>query len=100
MINCPKCDLELEVQEADPDTGVFSAGAYCDACDLSVDAEYEYQEGDVIISGTTLPRTEPLGTPLSELRGQPGPPNDLGHPDHVKGHITAVGNFNANLAEM
>ena len=26
----------------------------------------------------------PLGTPLPELSAQPGPKNDIGHPDHAR----------------
>ena len=83
MIRCPKFDEELEVQEADPDVGIMSAGAYCDSCDLVVDSEYEYHDDDVMVSGPAL-RSQPLGTPLSELSGQPGPSNDIGHPDHAR----------------
>lgn len=52
MTRCPKCDAELEVQEADPDVGITSAGAYCDACDLVVDVEHEYYDDDVQLFGT------------------------------------------------
>lgn len=52
MTRCPKCDAELEVQEADPDVGIMSAGAYCDVCDLAVEVEHEYHDDDVMIFGT------------------------------------------------
>lgn len=72
-MNCPKCDAELEVQEADPDVGIFSAGAYCDACDLVVDAEHEYHDDDVpLMTAKELRGDKPLGTPISELSGRPG----------------------------
>jgi hypothetical protein len=70
MIRCPKCDAELEVQEAEPDVGIMSAGAYCDACDLVVDVEHEYHDDDVGIAPG--PRDRPLGTPISQLSGRPG----------------------------
>ncbi len=60
------------MQEADPDVGIMSAGAYCDACDLVVDAEYEPHETDVMIE--PMPRDRPLGTPISKLSGRPGHP--------------------------
>jgi len=36
---CPKCkaDISDSWQDADPDTGIISAGWFCDACDLPVD---------------------------------------------------------------
>lgn len=32
-MNCPKCDAEMEHQEAEPDVGILSGGYYCHACD-------------------------------------------------------------------
>ena len=70
-MKCPKCDAELEVQEADPDVGIMSAGAYCNACDLCVDVEHEYHDDDVMIE--PIPREgKRLGTPISQLSGRPG----------------------------
>jgi hypothetical protein len=36
-IHCPKCDAELEVEEAEPDVGIMTSGAYCDVCALIVE---------------------------------------------------------------
>lgn len=38
---CPKCgaDISDSFTDADPDTGIFSAGWFCDACDLPVEAD-------------------------------------------------------------
>lgn len=73
-VYCPKCDAELEVQEADPDVGIMSAGAYCDACDLSVEVEHEHHDDDVSIAAPPRDPGKPLGTPISELSGRPGRP--------------------------
>lgn len=72
-VRCPKCDADLEVQEAEPDVGIMTAGAYCDACDLVADVEHESHEDDVYVGPTREPG-EPLGTPISELSGRPGRP--------------------------
>lgn len=71
MTRCPKCDVELEVQEADPDVGIMSASAYCDTCDLVVEPDdYEPHETDVAIE--PAPRGQQIGTPISQLSGRPG----------------------------
>jgi hypothetical protein len=70
-VRCPKCDFELEVQEADPDVGIMSAAcAYCESCDLVVDVESEHHDDDVGIGSAASDR--PIGTPISELSGRPG----------------------------
>ncbi len=78
-IHCPKCDADVSdsYEPADPSVGIMSGGWYCGACDLPVGEgdEREPQAGDVPISFAE-PRApgEKLGTPLSELSGQPGTP--------------------------
>lgn len=85
---CPKCGAEIgdTYEAADWSVGI-SAGYYCDACALGVAeheaGEREPMEGDVQISFARDP-SEPIGTPASELSGQPGDPRDLGDPRHVK----------------
>lgn len=55
IIECPKCgtDISDSYQGEEPDVGV-SAGWYCDACDLGVTDEddYEPHDDDIMISGT------------------------------------------------
>lgn len=74
---CPKCDADISdsYEPDDPFVGI-TAGWYCDACDLAVgDDGYEPMEGDVpLISAKEFRGDRPLGTPLSELSGQPGKP--------------------------
>ena len=76
-IHCPKCDADVSdsYEPADPSVGIMCGGWYCGACDLPVDGEHESSEGDAPISFVE-PREpgEKLGTPLSELSGQPGSP--------------------------
>ena len=85
-MNCPKCDADIgESYEPEDYSCGIHEGWYCDACDIAV-AGWEHPreplEGDVCIP----PRDpgEPLGIPISELSGQPGPKNDPGHPDHQR----------------
>jgi hypothetical protein len=85
-MNCPKCDADISDSYEPDDYSVgIVAGWYCDTCDLAF-GEYDYprepMEGDVGIP----PRDPslPLGTPISQLSGQPGPKNDPGHPDHAR----------------
>lgn len=87
-MNCPKCDADITdtFEPDDPSVGI-SGGWYCDACDLGI-GEHEYprelMEGDVEIEPASRDPSRPLGTPISELSGQPGPKNDLGYPDHAR----------------
>lgn len=83
--NCPKCDADISdsYQEDDPSVGI-QGGYYCDACDLPVEYEYEPLDDDVPLSPVSRAPGAPIGTPLSELSGRPGPKDDLGHPDHAR----------------
>lgn len=72
---CPKCGADVsDSYEADDWSCGITAGWYCSACDLGIgdDGHYEPMEGDVGILPS--PRTEPIGTPLSQLSGRPGHP--------------------------
>lgn len=83
---CPKCDADVtdSYQEDDPSVGI-QGGYYCDACDLPVDYEYEPSEDDVpLMSAREFLGDRPIGTPVSELSGRPGPKDDQGHPDHAR----------------
>ena len=88
-MNCPKCDADISdtYEPDDPSVGICG-GWYCDACDLGI-GEHEYprepMEGDVpIMTAKEFRGDQPLGIPLSELSGRPGPKDDIGHPDHVR----------------
>ena len=84
---CPKCQADISDSYEPDDSSVgIVGGYYCDACDLAVgDDNYEPMEGDVsIITAKEFRGDRPLGTPLSELSGQPGPKDDIGHPDHAR----------------
>lgn len=77
MMNCPKCNADItdSFEPDDPSVGIVG-GWYCDVCDLGV-AEHECPRepmaDDVPIMSTKEFRGDrPLGTPLSELSGQPG----------------------------
>lgn len=87
-MNCPKCDADISdtFERDDPSCGI-AAGWYCDACDLGI-AEWEVprepMEGDVpIMTAKEFRGDRPLGTPLSELSGQPGDPRDPNDPRHA-----------------
>ena len=88
-INCPKCDADVSdtYEPADYECGI-NPGWYCGACDLGVgehEIEREPLDSDVpIMSAKEFRGDSPLGTPLSELSGQPGPKDDIGHPDHAR----------------
>lgn len=50
-MNCPKCDEEMEYQEADPSTGIMTGGWSCDACEEFIDEseaddDFESSEAD------------------------------------------------------
>jgi hypothetical protein len=76
-VNCPKCDADIsETYEPDDYSCGVISGWYCDACDLGIgehEVEREPQPDDVPITFRREPG-EPLGTPISELSGQPGTP--------------------------
>ena len=87
-MNCPKCDADISesYEPDDPSVGIVG-GYYCDACDLGIgEGDYEPMEGDVGIMPASAFRdpAKPLGTPVSELSSQPGPKDDIGHPDHAR----------------
>jgi hypothetical protein len=86
-MNCPKCDADISetYEPDDPSVGVVG-GWYCDACDLGVgewEVAREPLEGDVPIPPAPRRLDGKIGTPISELSGQPGDPNDLNDPRHA-----------------
>lgn len=87
MKNCPKCDADIS-DSYEPDdwsTGIVG-GWYCDACDLGIGEEdqREPMEGDVpIMTAKEFRGDRPLGTPLSQLSGQPGDPRNPDDPRHA-----------------
>ena len=86
-MNCPKCDADVsETYEPDDPLVGVCGGWFCDACDLAI-GEHEYPheplEGDVEIPSAPRRPDGNIGTPLSQLSGQPGPKDDIGHPDHA-----------------
>ena len=86
MTSCPKCNADVSdsYQGAEPDVGIMSGGYYCDACDLPIDDDHEPQDDDVpLISAREFRGDQPLGTPLSELSGQPGDPRNPSDPRHA-----------------
>lgn len=86
-MNCPKCDADIGESYESEDWSVgITAGWFCDACNLAVgdDGEHEPMEGDVpIMSAKEFRGDKPLGTPISQLSGQPGDPNNPGDPRHA-----------------
>ncbi len=75
-MNCPKCDADISesYEPDDPSVGIVG-GYYCDACDLPVgEDDYEPREDDVPIPATEPRPDRKIGTPISELSGQPGQP--------------------------
>lgn len=88
-MNCPKCDTDISDSHEPDDWSVGIVGGwYCDACDLAIgehEVAREPLEDDVpIISAKEARGDKPLGTPISELSGRPGPKDDIGHPDHAR----------------
>jgi hypothetical protein len=87
-MNCPKCDADVSdsYEPDDPSVGIYG-GWYCDACDLAIgegDYPREPMEGDVpIMTSKEFRGDRPLGTPISQLSGQPGGPKDLSDPRHA-----------------
>lgn len=74
---CPECGADIgETYEADDWSVGISAGWYCDACDLAVgdDGNYEPIEGDVVIPPAPARPDGQIGTPISEISGRPGHP--------------------------
>lgn len=85
MPNCPKCDADIgdSYEPDDPSVGIVG-GYYCDACDLPVGDDHEPMEDDVpIMTAREFRGDAPLGTPLSELSGQPGDPRNPNDPRHA-----------------
>ena len=85
--NCPKCGADIgDTYEPDDWSVGIVGGYFCDACNLGVgDEGYEPMEGDVpIMTAKEFRGDKPLGIPLSELSGRPGPKDDPGHPDHAR----------------
>lgn len=83
-MNCPKCDADIgdSYEPDDPSVGICG-GWYCDACDLAVgehEVEREPLPDDMPIS---FGSGQPIGTPISELSGQPGDPRDPNDPRHA-----------------
>lgn len=73
LADCPKChkDISDTYESADPSVGIMSAGYYCDDCDEAVPHDGECDFGDSV--GLIPEKAEsPVGTPFSELSGQPG----------------------------
>jgi hypothetical protein len=87
-MNCPKCDADIgETYEPDDPSVGIGGGWYCDACDLAIgehDHPREPMDGDVpIMTAKEFRGDRPLGTPLSELSGQPGDPRNPDDPRHA-----------------
>lgn len=38
-MNCPRCQLEMDHIEAEPDVGLLSTVWFCEACETSFDEE-------------------------------------------------------------
>lgn len=78
-MNCPKCEADIsESYEPDDWSVGIGGGWYCDACDLAVGEHEVHREplpDDVPIMTAKEARGDrPLGTPISQLSGQPGTP--------------------------
>jgi hypothetical protein len=84
-MNCPKCDADIsDTHEPDDWSCGIVGGYYCDACDLAVgEDDYEPMEGDVAIDPAPPRPDGQIGTPISELSGQPGDPRNLNDPRHA-----------------
>lgn len=85
-MNCPKCDADIsDSYEPDDWSCGVVGGYYCDACDLAVgEEERQPFDDDVQIGPAPRHPDGKIGTPISELSGQPGPKDDIGHPDHAR----------------
>jgi hypothetical protein len=82
---CPKCktDITGSYVPADPSLNMLG-GWYCDGCNVAIhelEVPREPMAADVEIMSAC--EDLPVGAPLSELSTQPGPKDDLGHPDSV-----------------
>jgi hypothetical protein len=85
MTHCPKCDADISDSYEPDDWSVgIIGGYYCDACDLAVSDDHEPRDDDVAIGPPPRRADGKIGTPISELSGQPGPKDDIGHPDHAR----------------
>ena len=77
-MNCPKCDADIgDSYEPDDWSCGIVGGWYCDACDLAVgedDVPREPMDGDVYVGSPTREPGHQIGTPISQLSGQPGTP--------------------------
>lgn len=88
MINCPKCkaDITESYEPDDPSVGICG-GWFCETCDLGVgenDVPREPHEDDVpIMTAKEFRGDGPLGTPISELSGQPGDSRNPDDPRHA-----------------
>lgn len=86
-MNCTKCGIDIsDTYEPDDWSVGISAGWYCDTCDLAIgDLGYrEPIEGDVpIMTAKEFLGDRSIGTPISELSGQPGDPRNPDDPRHV-----------------
>ncbi len=89
QLNCPKCgaDISDSYEPDDRECGV-NGGWYCTACDLGIgehEVEREPFDDDIpIMTAREFRGDRPFGVPISELASQPGPPDDIGHPDHAR----------------
>lgn len=87
-MNCPKCNADIgdSYEPDDPSVGVVG-GWYCHACNLAIgehEVERETLPDDVpIMSAREFLGDRPIGTPISELSGQPGDPRDPNDPRHI-----------------
>ena len=36
---CPYCECELEIQEAEPDVGLFFSGVFCSECNFEISSD-------------------------------------------------------------
>jgi hypothetical protein len=75
--DCPKCEADISdsYEPDDPSVGVLG-GWYCNACDLAIgdDGDYEPFGDEVSIAAPPREPGERVGTPISELSGRPGHP--------------------------
>ena len=86
-MNCPKCDADISdtYEPDDPSCGI-AGGWYCDACDLGIgewEVDRERDDDVPIMTAKEFRGDLPLGTPISELSGQPGDPRNPDDPRHA-----------------
>lgn len=88
-MNCPKCDADISetFEPADFSVGIMCGGWYCAPCDVAIgehEVEREHFPDDVpLMTATEFRGDGPLGTPISELSGQPGDPRNPDDPRHA-----------------